>query len=253
MPDSELLHTRLADPQDDEIIQYHSVSGLAVVGLIVGVFAAAAMLTPAMWIVAWVGIVLNLLALWRVAREAPALIGRKAAWIGLTLSVFFAAAALSDFFVYRWLVVREAKQVAALWFEFLSVHEPQKAHQLTRHPTSRHPLDDKLWDSYFEGSEQRQELQNYVTRPEVRTLLALGKAARVRYYATGGQWEEGNRDSVGLVYAVTFDDPGPARGRKTFFVSMILQRHRLASQARAEWQITSTEGGVGPDGKKAEG
>jgi hypothetical protein len=250
MHDAETHSIHLSDPQDQEVLDYQAVSVLAVLGLIVGLLAVSALLTPVLWSVALAGIVLNGLALWRIAKEAPALIGRKPALVGLLLSVFFAGAAVGDWFTYRWLLRREATQFAALWFDFLRSDQPHKAHQLSRHPNTRRPLDEKLWKEYFEGSDQREELENYVARPEVRTLLALGPKAQVRYYDSPAQWQEGNRDAIDLVYAVTIPDAG--QKKKSFFLNLILERHALGKPPRAEWQISNSEGGVRPDGKKPE-
>jgi len=250
MPVMEDSHPRLADPRDDDVVQYQAVSALAVVGLIAGLLASTALLTPALWFVSLAGIAVNGLALWRIARQTPALVGRKAALAGMGLSIFFGAAGLGDWLAYRLLITREAREVAAAWFDQLQHDQPHKAHQLTRHPNIRLPLGDKLWKDYFEGSDLRMDLQTYVAKAEVRSLLALGDKAQVRFYRSAGPWQESGRDIVGLVYAVTIPKSQAEGGKQTFFVNLILERHHLAAQARADWQITSTEGGVLPDGTK---
>jgi len=177
MSDTERLPSRFSASEENEAADYHAVSALAVVGLLCGLAAATAILSPALWIVALLGVLLNVLALARIAREAPALIGRKAALVGLILSVFFGAVAMTDWYTYSELINREARQFAALWFDSLRDHEPQKAHQLTRPASTRRPFDEKLWDLYFDGSEPREDLKAYLERPEVRTLLDLGNKA----------------------------------------------------------------------------
>jgi len=246
MSDTERLPSRFSASEENEAADYHAVSALAVVGLLCGLAAATAILSPALWIVALLGVLLNVLALARIAREAPALIGRKAALVGLILSVFFGAVAMTDWYTYSELINREARQFAALWFDSLRDHEPQKAHQLTRPASTRRPFDEKLWDLYFDGSEPREDLKAYLERPEVRTLLDLGNKAQVRYYASPSQSQEGGSDSISLVYAVTYPE---AKQKKTFFLNLVLQRDHLDSPPHAEWRIVSTEGGVGPDGK----
>lgn len=247
MADTELLHSRLPAPQDAAVVEYQAVSILAVVGLLGGLLAATALLSPAMWFVALAGVVLNALALARIAREAPLLLGRKPALAGLILSVFFGAVATADWYTYNELVRREAQQFATLWFDSLRDREPQKAHQLALNPAARHPLDDKLWSVYYEGSEPREDLQAYIERPEVKALMTLGNQAQVRYYACPNQGQEKGNDIVVLVYAITFPEAG---AKKTFFLKLVLERHHLAEPSRAEWRITNTEGGVGPDGRE---
>lgn len=247
MPDNEILHARIPAPQDADVAEYRAVSVLAVLGLLAGLLATTALLSPAMWIVPLAGIVLNGLALMRIAQEAPTLIGRKAALGGLILSVFFGSVAIADWYTYSEMVRREAQQFATLWFDSLRQQEPQKAHQLTRNPGVRRPLDDKLWSIYYEGSDAREELQAYIARPEIKALMTLRDKAQVRYYTSPVQSQEGGDDIVALVYAVTFPE---AQQKKTFFLNLLLERHRLAQPSRAEWRIINSEGGVGPDGRR---
>jgi hypothetical protein len=252
MSDTELFHSRLPTPDEAEAVEYRAISALAVVGLLCGLAAATAILSPALWIVPLTGVLLNVLALGKIARETPALIGRKAALAGLLLSVFFGAVAMADWYTYSEMIRREARRFATLWFDSLRDHEPQKAHQLTRSPKTRRPFDDKLWEIYFDGSEPREDLKAYLERPEVRTLLALGDKAQVRYYASPSQSQEGGSDSISLVYAITYPE---ARQTKTFFLNLVLEREHvlehdhLNSPPHAEWRVVSSEGGVGPDGK----
>ena len=242
MPEIEDSKPRLGNARDD-VLGYQAVSGLAVAGLILGVVAAVAFIHPLLWLVPAAGILVAGLALRRIARDAPALIGRKAALAGLMLAMFCATAAPSGWSAYRGFMRREARQFARVWFDFLRRDEPHKAHQLTRHPRYRLPLDESLWVAYEEGSDPRNELENYVSRPEVRALLALGDKARVRYYDTEGQGREEGCDVVYQVYAVTCDEAG---GKKTFFIGVALKRYRLQGTRRAFWRITRTDGGVRP-------
>ena len=244
MSDAEFPEPRLTNHQDAEVVEYQAVSGLAVAGLVVGLGGAVAFIHPSLCIVPLAGVLLGVLALRRIARDAPALIGRKAAVAGLVLSLFCAAAAPSQWSAYRGFMRAEARQAAEAWFNFLRGDEPHKAHQLTRHPRYRLPMDDSLWATYEEGSEAREELENYVSRPEVRALLALGDKARVRYYDTEGQGRVEGRDTVYQVYAVSYNESGK---EKTFFIGLSLERYRLPSTGRAYWRVVRSEGGIRPD------
>lgn len=228
--------------QDAEIAQYRALSAPAVAGLILGLAAPLAMVVPMLWGVPLAGIACSTVALWRIARNAPALAGRKAALAGLTLSVLFAVAAPTHWSVYRGLVRREAQRFARCWFEFLADNQPHKAHQLTHSPEFRRPLDDKLLDHYAENS-STEELDLYVARPPVRTLLELGRKARVRYCTTSYQAHEGRRDILYQVYAVTSGDGGRD---ETFFVGLELKREILDT-GRANWYLVDAYPEQPPD------
>jgi hypothetical protein len=201
-----------------------------------------ALAAPLLWAVAIVALIVNLKALERIAANAPALLGRKAALAGLAFSVIALCAAPADWIVYRASVRQESRRFAELWFEQLRADRPHRAHQLTVEPTSRDVLGDQLWDAYRDEM-ARSMLRQFVARPEVRTLLALGDKATVRFYATESQWRDGERDQVYQTFAVTFPD---SDGLKTFFIGLLLQRQVDLPTGHAYWHIARTAGGVKP-------
>ena len=235
---------QLSARQDDQIDEYRALSSSALIGLIVGLLGCVAVLDPWLLAVPLAGILCNSLALCQIARNAPALLGRKAALVGLAFSVFFLAVAPTHRFVHRRLVRDEARRFATAWFEMLADGQPHKADQLTIHPKYRQPLDERLWGFYGEGLRWRTRLEEYVDDPLIRTLLELGKDARVRYYKTSGQRHDTQLDEVAQIFAVTYDDTA---GKKTFFVRIELQRHRLES-GQANWQIADVDSGFRPSG-----
>jgi hypothetical protein len=234
------------DSGDTAVTEYRAVSGLALVGLGFGILSPLALLSPGLWILPGVGIVASGLALVRIAREQPALLGRKAAMVGLVVSVLMAAAAPAEWLTYRWIMDREARQIAAAWFGFLADDEPHKAYELTMDPRERRPLDDGLWQEFYIGSRRRQDLERFVDKKEVRALLALAGKALVQYYQTetGGTTDRyGHYAGLTQVYAVTFDDGGR---KKTFFTSLRMRRFRTNETGIANWQIDSINGGIRP-------
>jgi len=243
MSEAEIQESPLSEPQDAEVIGYRALSGLSVAGLIVGLLAPLAFIDPLMWTVPLAGILLCAVALRRIARDAPALIGRKAALIGLALSVLVGAAAMSDWFTYGQLIDREARQAADQWFEFLRQGEALKSHQLTQAPQTRVPLDERLRDHYAPGSDPRQDLRGYLRRPEIRSLLALGAKAQARYYDTESRSREDESDVVKQVYAVIWEEAGK---RNSFFTKLTLKRHRLPDTGRASWQVVDFRGPIRP-------
>jgi hypothetical protein len=244
MPESDPAPFRLSDAQDANLSAYHALSGLAVGGLVLGGASALALLDPLGWVVPWAGAVTSSLALWRIARNAPAQTGRRLAVAGLLLSVALGVAATTDWVVYRRLIRNEARRFAALWFEYLRQGEPQKAYQLTQQPKIRQPLDQRLWYYYRRTPGSRERLEKYVQDPLLRTLLALGPRADVRYYCCGSQGRREETETVDLIYAVSYDTPD---GKQTFFANLGLERCQTGAD-RVNWRLAHAEGGVRPPG-----
>jgi hypothetical protein len=239
----------LSEASDDGLA-YRSVSLTAVWGLIFGVLGVFSLAIPLLWLVPLLGVALSALALRRIARDAPTVTGRKAALAGLFLSVVFVVAGPAEAIGYRLWVEREARQFADYWFEFLRQNEPQKAHQLSLAPGVRPPMDAALWEFYRQGPRWYEELGAYVAQPAIRTLLALGPKAEVRFYHIAQHDRQDERDVVEPIYAVTYLD---GRQKKTFFVLLSLERQRYRSSdgdrlrlGHADWRIHRVDGGVRP-------
>lgn len=235
--------TAFSDPQETQLEQYRALSSLAVVGLVLGLLSPAAILAPALWFVPFAAIPVCVLALQRIADEAPALVGRKAALVGLWLAVAFSVAAPVDWNLYRWMIRNEGRQFSTAFFDFLRENAPEKAHQLYINHYNRRPFDEHLWDSYVNDWDRYQDLKGFVALPAVRALLALGDQAQVRYYDTESQAYNAEDQFLKQVYAVTI--PGQ-EGKQSFFVRLTLKRSPSGRSMESFWRIEQLEGGVTP-------
>jgi hypothetical protein len=231
---------RLSEDHDADVAAYRRISGAAVAGLILGLLSPAALVDTIVWCIPVLGIAVSMYALVQIRRNAGELSGRKAALWGLWLSLCFAAAAPADLLYYRYRICREADQFTMLWFDLLAEGRPERAYQLTTIPKDRQPLDDRLWDYYNNNPLPRASLDRFVAPAKagdkpavVRTLLALGKSAKVQYLGAPALANDQGVDIVFLRYAVTFEEAG---AKKTFF--LIVQLMRLTTEdGRAFWRI----------------
>jgi hypothetical protein len=223
----------ITDSQDTEMAGYRALSGLAIAGLLLGIVTPLALLTPWLWILPLAGLILSASGLRRIARDPTALTGRKMAWTGLLISLVVAVAAPTDWLYYRWVLRNDARQFSSLWLRCLTHDEPHKAFQLCQRPQERRPLDDSLWAYYRNDQKQQNSLRTYVASPLVRTLLALGPRAVVRFYDTVDQEEYDNGDLVSLTYAVTYEEEGE---KKSFFITIESLRSN-AGNGDAGWRI----------------
>jgi hypothetical protein len=228
------------DPQ----LEYRSVEPWAVGGLLLALLSPVALLDGLWWLIAPLGVLANAVALRRVAAE-PHRMGRAAALLGLGLSLFFGTAPWARSFAERLLLPEQARPTADQFFEFLRQGSPEKAVQLRFAPDYREPFDDTLWKYLRTNTAAGQELRRLVADPTVRTLLALGDRAQVRYFRSGGVSTDGARAVANLWYTVTFDDD---QGRKkTFIVRVLLDRKPVGTPGLNPWKVGAVFGGINPD------
>ena len=249
MPDPADFETEADALTDEQAGGYRPRSGLSIAGLLLGIASATVFLHPYMLAVAALGTLVNLLALRRISRFWPDLAGWRTALVGLSLSVIFGAGAAGYELVDRWRARVEGQRFATQWFEFLRQVEPEKAHHLTLTPDVRQPLDDRLRTVYMANPYRRQALEEFVAKPEVRTLLALGERASVRFYETEGQQAHGSGQALALSYAVTFKEAVAfeQEGRKkTFFVLVALTLASNEKTGQPAWTIVAFKGGHRP-------
>ena len=236
------------DAADEEVTRYRAVSSLALAGLLAGLLSPLAMWTAVLWLVPLAAVAVSGLALRRIAIRWPELAGRPAAWAGLFLGTTFLVAAPVDDFLYRYYVRQQARQFAEIWIDAVRNGEVLRAHHLMLDPRQRHPLDSNLAVYYRQNEKWRRMLNLWRNEPTMRTLFALGPKAEIRFYETAAE----GADFAQLTYAVTYPDEEQElktkNAKKTFFITLLMQRSIETGSRRANWTLLHVDGGVRPRG-----
>ena len=173
--------TPISAPETVDHVQYRSVSGLAVLALLLGVLSATALAHPGAWVMPLPAIVCSLWALRRIQRQPDELLGRKAALIGLTLALGFGTWAPSRYYCDRWLLNRQAREFIEEWFQYVLQGELEVAHQATLDYYLRQPEGTLLDEFYQDNPEDLTELQTFFSRGIAQDLVDLGADGRVRF------------------------------------------------------------------------
>jgi hypothetical protein len=232
---------------DLEQTEYHSLSPLAVVGLILGLIAPVAFLSPLLVLVPLAGAVVSWFALRQIATSDGSIVGRTAAVVGLVLSLICATAIPAQALALRWFTSRQARPIAMEWFAQLAKNDPYSAVEMTNHPAGRLASGPNLADQYISSEALYKSLQTFVTDPAVRALLALGDRATVRYYSdTGFTSAAGGRVQIGQIYAVTYRQ-SPDERPISFFVQLALEKLPGDPTTPGGWRVLSYKGGVRPE------
>lgn len=233
---------RLPD-EPAEVESYRPMTGWAVVAAVLGVLSPLALFAPFLWVLPFGGVLASVAALRAISAVVPPMLGRRGALAGLALSLVFGVAGPVDWASYRWQIRREATQFAMQWFEMLRNREPHKAFQLRLAAETRSPLDDSLWQVYYQGSDLWQMLEDFLADKTIRTLMALGDSATIRYYDTEAQEGQRQSDILDQSFAVTY---AGQEGPTTFFVALRMERSRPKDSDRSYWRVISHRGGIQP-------
>jgi len=228
---------------EDELEQYRALSRAAILGLALGPLSLFALVGWLLVIIPILAVVLCVIALRNIEASEGALVGRPLAFAGLSLALIFGGAAVSYRVAYRQLLIRDGRQVAELWFRLLQDDQPHRAHQLILDANLRLSPDVNIWEMYRKNSRLHDGLEKFVEDRVVRTLLALGVRAEIRYYGTEVIDYRDRRDMIVQVYAVTFEQDGE---RTTFFVRVVLERKTNHRTTRDAWVVYNHNGGIRP-------
>jgi hypothetical protein len=228
-------------PSNDPEQEYRSIEPLAVIALLLGLFSPLAFIGPLLWLVPPLGIAASLLALGRLGRDGSRS-GRSIALFGLGLSIAFgiapAAQTASAFFLLR----EQPREVADAYLEFLRTDHPEKALMLRGVPDVREM--DESWSVFQNDPSARHDLERFVHMPLVRTMLALGDKADIRFFSFNGVAINGSTGQANYFYTVTFMDHDK---KKTFLVGLLMERKPTSRPGISPWRVKDFYGPVDPN------
>ena len=240
---AEMAPASLFPENTEPEFEYRSTDPWALIGLVLGLISPLAMLATLLLLIPPLGVLANTIALGRI-RADETRSGRGAALAGLALSVFFIALPATQALAVRVLVWRQARPTADAFFELLREQSPEKAFMLKVWPENRHAFDEGLWAFYRNNKRAQRELREFVSEPPVRTLLALGDRAQVRYYKTIGAASDEGRVVISYWYTVTYDDDD---GKKTtYLLRIIMERMATHSTTLPVWRVKGLSGSIDP-------
>jgi hypothetical protein len=225
-----------------QVAHFHSPSALAIASLLLGLASPLCALGPLLLVVPLVGAAIGLLALRRIAGSDGALIGARAARLGVALSIACGAAVATHAAYTRHLQVGQAADFGRQWLALVTAGDVRQAFEfasfgprfVTISPDEPPPP----------GGDPFQRL---VSLPIVQELSAAGSSADVRLgrtvrYAAMGKGEFMVRQQyVVSRQAAGAGDAGLAL--QPLIVELTLHRTRPAAAAHTAWFVASVESG----------
>lgn len=217
---------------DDEAT-YRTISVLSIVGLMLGIAAPLAFFAPLLYAIPIVGIAVALFAVRTISQSDGALIGRKAAVIGLALSVASLSAAFARTAMFEEMLSRQARVAALEWIGVLQSGDAETAYQLTSSSRQGPPRDA---DGHPDNASTISPLDAFRANPVAHFLLDHAKGAPVTFVkdtvfdpATPGS------ERIQQLYRVGV--PSETRDAAASIVEVMLMRAPGPSGTPAQWLI----------------
>jgi hypothetical protein len=185
-----------------EVVEYPRVSRSAVTALLLGLVSVAALVGPLQWILPLAGTVAAVIALRSIARADEPLVGRRAALIGLLLSLLFLTWAPTRYFLRQEILFRQAREHADYWLELVRQGRLYEAHQLTMKKNDRRPPGTDLAEVYENSEDLDESFQGFCGEMPLKKVIQLGSQAQVRF--VGRVKIEHDRPLHAVVDIVTF-------------------------------------------------
>jgi hypothetical protein len=216
---------------------YHSVSALAVVALAIGLLSPLAFTHPLLWSLPIVGVALALAAFVRIGRSEGLLIGRKAAIIGLAISLFSGLGAVTQATTRQlWLAAR-AERLTERFLELLREGKTYEAHQLFARPQFRLPPGSDYEKLYGEEPTMMEDHQSFLKREVIADLLALGDRAELEHQRTRLTHSGPTEDYLMVYYRLS----GPTKGRQIDKEIRFVVERLQDEQTGERWRVVADE------------
>ncbi len=225
-----------------DIAEYPRVSRLAVVALLLGFLSVAALSSQVMWCLPLAGVIVAVAALRSIARAKENAIGRRAAVIGLALSLVFAAWAPLRYYVRVQILSRQAREYAVQWIAVVQDGRLREAHQLQLARYDRQGPDADLTEYYERDEVMGEELQAFSRAPCVRKIVELGDQSYLRYVRDESITDEASYGSKLDVVTQLFElEPREAGVAETLPLSIEMIRVRQYGEPEDFWYVRDVE------------
>jgi hypothetical protein len=223
---------------DLEVADYRTLSGLAIVSLVIGLVAPVAYAFPVLLAIPLFGIAVSLFALRRIDTSDGALLGRWAAITGLALCVASVCATLGYAQMSRFLHVRQAEAFARQWITLVSSGRLDEAFQLTVAGSRPEPP-----PTPGAPAPKETPFESFSRNAVIQQLAEVGAGADVRLAETTAYDRiPGQQCYVTQRFTVTPAE-GPAAtasgNGSTVDALLTLNRSRRPGETRLHWLVTN--------------
>jgi hypothetical protein len=213
-----------------------NISALSVVSLLLGLAAPLSLAAPLLWAIPLFGAAVAIVTMRRIATSDGTLIGRRAAVIGLALSVASLCAAASHSITSEQILSHQARSTALEWFSLVTSGDIPAAFQYTADST-RGPGPPPPPGTPPSTEPPRDPVAVFRDHPLIQYLASLGKDSQTRF----DQDLEFTGDVNGEVQIKEqfFVSPAPGGTQPAKTVHVTMYRSRPTGFLAGKWQVST--------------
>ena len=228
-----------AEYQDLESPQapYHSVSALAIFALVMGLLSPLAFAHELLWALPLTGIAIAVVAIARIDRSEGALVGRRAAVLGLAISLVCGLGAITQAATRRLWLAHRAERMAERFVDLLREGKSREAHQLWTRPQLRLLPGGDLEALYAANPAATKDYELFLDRDVIKDLLSLIDEAEVEHQKTRLTFSERHRDYLMVFYRLH----GPTTtGQIDKQIKFVIE-YATDEEGQSQWRVFSDE------------
>ena len=227
---------------DPTLTEYRRVSALAILALLLGLAASAALIGGVLLALPVVGLGVGLLASAKINSRAGHLSGRALAQWGIFFSLLFGVAAVVHPLLFQEIVDRQGRSFAQSWLVLLATGNTRQALKYVdmRTKSQMAPRDD-LGKPAANVDIEAEIFKAFQQDPMVHRLRAAGKQVRIHWEQTVSKPQSAGRKIwVGQIFSVTGNDSAgatPTDPQRPFYVRLHLQKMRATGSKPTVWTV----------------
>ncbi len=183
MSEKRETHIVLSSVEADNVVHYRTVSRTAIASLLLGLLSAAAFVNKLMWCVPIVGVALAIVALRIISKGESLVLGRKAAQVGLALSLLFLTSATTGHLFRQRSLRQQARPHTSKWIEMVREGRLREAHQMYLPQLDRQKLGTNLQNYYEATREAREDKESFFGQSPLSEIVELGRQGQLRFEA----------------------------------------------------------------------
>lgn len=216
-----------------EISSYRAVSKLSILALALGLASLLAVVSPVLWILPIIGVLVAVIALRSITAHPQLLTGRGIAILALTLSCFTVAFAPARHLTRQTRLYAQSRQWGEHWLELLRDGKVREAHQLRLPFNERAAVESALIDHYAQ-EQGKMMLESFSMQSPVSDILRWGQRCQVRYVGNVNVESKGSIDTVTQQFEVKLVDSNPPYTMK---LELALSRRSFPGTNEARWEV----------------